>query len=77
MTFRYCSDESLDKTLVMGKIVLCDELNEGEGTLNSGAIGTVMQDDGFKDVGFSFPLSASYVSSKDGNSVYTYINTTT
>lgn len=74
--FRYCSTDSLDKTLVEGKIVLCDELNDGEGALQSGAIGTIMQDGGFKDDAFSFPLSTSYLSSEDGKEVSTFINTT-
>lgn len=74
--FRYCSPDSLDKTLVDGKIVLCDELSDGEGALQSGAIGTIMQDGGFKDDAFSFPLSASYLSSEDGAKVLSFINTT-
>ncbi|KAL8093530.1 hypothetical protein AgCh_035415 [Apium graveolens] len=73
---RYCSLDSLDETLVDGKIVLCDELNDGEGALQSGAIGTIMQDGGFKDDAFSFPLSTSYLSLEDGKEVSTFINTT-
>ncbi|KAK1364606.1 hypothetical protein POM88_040167 [Heracleum sosnowskyi] len=34
---RYCSPHSLDKTLVNGKIVLCDELSDGEGAMQAGA----------------------------------------
>lgn len=66
----------MDKTLVNGKIVLCDTLNDGEGALDSGAIGTIMQDGGFKDNAFSFPLPASYLSIKDGQEVSVFINST-
>lgn len=74
--FRFCSPDSLNKTLVDGKIVLCDELNDGEGALQSGAVGTIMQDGGFKDDAYSFPLSTSYLSLEDGEEVLTFINTT-
>ncbi|PSR93152.1 Cucumisin like [Actinidia chinensis var. chinensis] len=73
---RHCIDGSLDKTLVTGTIVLCDALDTGEEPLNAGAVGTVMQDDRFLDVAFSFPLPTSYLDLNDGSEVYTYINTT-
>ncbi|CAI9776423.1 unnamed protein product [Fraxinus pennsylvanica] len=73
---RYCDPDTLDKKLVEGTIVLCDTLGDGEPTLVAGATGTIMQDDGFKDFAFSFPLSASYLASTDGTEVFNYINTT-
>ncbi|KAK3028612.1 hypothetical protein RJ639_039955 [Escallonia herrerae] len=73
---RFCSPESLNKALVKGTIVLCDALTDGEGATASGAIGTVMQDEGFKDLAFAFPLAASYLGLKDGSEVSCYINTT-
>ncbi|KAL3523904.1 hypothetical protein ACH5RR_016738 [Cinchona calisaya] len=73
---RYCIYDSLDKTKVNGNIVLCDELNDGTATWAAGAIGTVMQDGGFKDFGFLFPLSASYLGTEDGSTVLNYINST-
>ncbi|CAK9171822.1 unnamed protein product [Ilex paraguariensis] len=75
-TSRYCYPGSLDSTLVNGTIVLCDQLNVGEGALGAGAIGTIMQDSRFQDVAFTFPLSASYITLKDGSSVAAYINST-
>ena len=66
----------MDKALVNGTIVLCDALDTGKEPLNAGAVGTVMQDDRFLDVAFSFPLPASYLDLNDGSEVYTYINTT-
>ncbi|KAG5557872.1 hypothetical protein RHGRI_007940 [Rhododendron griersonianum] len=73
---RYCFVDSLDETLVKDKIVLCDQLSDGEGPLYAGGIGAIMQDDGFKDLAFSFPLSASYLGSTDGAAVFLYINKT-
>nr|XP_017240801.1 PREDICTED: cucumisin-like [Daucus carota subsp. sativus] len=73
---RYCFPDSLDNSSVAGKIVFCDELSDGEGALQSGAIGTIMQDGGFKDHAFSFPLSTSYLTLEDGAKVLTFINTT-
>ncbi|KAA8534157.1 hypothetical protein F0562_031650 [Nyssa sinensis] len=73
---RYCTGNSLDSNLVKGKIVLCDTLNSGETTLSAGAVGTVMQDAGFKDVAFSFPLPASYLGVNDGSSISKYMNST-
>ncbi|PIA54550.1 hypothetical protein AQUCO_00900841v1 [Aquilegia coerulea] len=73
---RYCSDQSLDGSLVKGKIVLCDELNEGNAAMSAGAVGTVMQDVGYTDVAFSFQLPASYVSLQDGGNISLYMNTT-
>ena len=63
-------------TLVNGTIVLCDQLDDGEGALGAGAIGTIMRDSGFEDVAFSFPLSTSYITLSDGSSVAAYINST-
>ncbi|KAF8397395.1 hypothetical protein HHK36_016308 [Tetracentron sinense] len=73
---RFCGQGSLDTTLVKGKIVLCDQLDTGEGPLLAGAIGTVMQGGGFRDVAFSFPLSATYLDVKDGSAVSDYLNST-
>ncbi|RZC58167.1 hypothetical protein C5167_005463 [Papaver somniferum] len=73
---RFCTTGSLDKALVTGKIVLCDFLTSGNPALSAGAVGTVMQDGGFKDVAFAFPLPASYLGLDDGSNVSLYLNTT-
>ncbi|KAL3523906.1 hypothetical protein ACH5RR_016740 [Cinchona calisaya] len=73
---RFCENDSLDKTKVNGKIVLCDTLNDGTAVLGAGAAGTVMQDGGFKDFAFLFPLPASYLGTEDGSIVLNYINST-
>lgn len=73
---RYCEPDSLDPKLVNGTIVLCDGINDSEEAAIAGAIGTIMQGDGFNDFAFSYPLAASYLGSEDGAAVYNYINTT-
>ncbi|XP_017984507.1 PREDICTED: cucumisin [Theobroma cacao] len=71
---RYCSEDSLDETLVEGKIVLCDEVSYGEGAIAAGAVGAVMQD--YLDSAFNFPLPVSCLGSDDGSEVSSYLNTT-
>ncbi|KAL0303774.1 UNVERIFIED_CONTAM: Cucumisin [Sesamum radiatum] len=73
---RYCVPDSLDPKLVEGTIVLCDGLNDAEPATVAGAAGTIMHDDYFRDLAFSFPLPASYLGNDDGNKVYDYINGT-
>ncbi|GFZ15046.1 hypothetical protein Acr_24g0012360 [Actinidia rufa] len=74
--FRYCIFGSLDRTLVNGTIVLCDALDTREEPLNAGAVGTVMQDDRFLYVAFSFPFPATNLNLSTGGEVYNYINAT-
>ena len=64
--------DSLDKKWVKGKIVLCDEITDGEGILDAGAVDTIMQGVDFGDVTFSFPLPTSCLSMKDGSKVKNY-----
>ncbi|TYH00449.1 hypothetical protein ES288_A10G277600v1 [Gossypium darwinii] len=71
---RYCSGDSLDKTVVKGKIVLCDSVDSGEGPLAAGAVGAIMQY--YLDSAFNFPLPVSCLGSEDGTDVSTYLNTT-
>ena len=73
---RTCNDDSLDKNLVKGKIVLCDGENDGTGQLLAGAAGTVMQGRRPDSSAFAFPLPAAYLSLEDGANIYSYINST-
>ncbi|KAK7825904.1 cucumisin [Quercus suber] len=73
---RYCDENTLDKNLVKGKIVLCDGENYGVGQLSAGAIGTVMQGRRPSSDAFAFPLPATYLSFEDGANIYLYINST-
>ncbi|XP_047331709.1 cucumisin-like [Impatiens glandulifera] len=73
---RLCEKNSLDATLVKGKIVLCDKYNLGEAALLAGAAGMVIQFDGAQDAADVFALPTTYVDLKDGNKILSYINTT-
>ncbi|XP_076954702.1 cucumisin-like [Bidens hawaiensis] len=75
---RYCEEDSLDPTLVKNKIVVCKDLTSPVNVLLSGASGAVVEGDlGYDDFAFSYPLPTTYLNSKDGVSVLSYINSTT
>ncbi|KAE7996707.1 hypothetical protein FH972_001407 [Carpinus fangiana] len=73
---RYCLNNSLNKDLVKGKIVLCDSPTTGEAEFLAGAVGTVSQGEVQQDFATSYPLPASYLHLEDGSKVYSYINST-
>ncbi|KAK9716586.1 hypothetical protein RND81_06G243700 [Saponaria officinalis] len=69
---RYCTEDSLDKKLVKGKIVICDTSeNTGEAPFIAGAAGMIMQDSG-PNAPDSHPLPASYLNVDDGARVVVY-----
>ncbi|KAK1550648.1 hypothetical protein Q3G72_022449 [Acer saccharum] len=70
---KFCNENSLDKNLVKGKIVLCDLLDTGEGPFYAGAAGAVIQDTTSRDYANNFPLPTSYVNNADGSNILTYI----
>ncbi|KAL8241065.1 hypothetical protein R6Q59_014420 [Mikania micrantha] len=75
---RYCEFDSLDPTLVQNKIVVCEEIDGPANAISSGASGVVIDGDfGQEDFAFAYPLPTTYLSSKDGNAVLSYINSTT
>ncbi|KAM7257860.1 hypothetical protein ACFE04_013601 [Oxalis oulophora] len=71
---RQCLENSLDRNLVEGKVVLCDGVSNATGPWFAGAVGSVMQDSRPKDTARSFPLPASNIEHVDGNTIYTYMN---
>ncbi|XP_052207270.1 cucumisin-like [Diospyros lotus] len=73
---RYCLRGSLNRDLVKGKIVLCDEISNGETALLAGAAGAVMQVTGLRDFASSFPLPAAVVRDDGGSHIFNYINST-
>ncbi|RWR79430.1 cucumisin-like protein [Cinnamomum micranthum f. kanehirae] len=73
---RYCYTGSLNEGEVTGKIVLCDQLTDGVGPFLANALGTIMQDGGWSDFAYSFPLPATFVGLDLGSQVLEYINTT-
>ncbi|KAK1571479.1 hypothetical protein Q3G72_017857 [Acer saccharum] len=70
---RFCYENSLDKNLVKGKIVLCDFLLSGRGPFYAGAAGAVIQDTFRRDHADTFPLPTSYVNRADGSNILIYI----
>ncbi|XWS74896.1 hypothetical protein CRYUN_Cryun01aG0037700 [Craigia yunnanensis] len=66
-----CLEDSLDKTLVAGKIILCDEVSDGEGASAAGDVGAVMKD--YLDSAFNFPLPVSCLGLDDGSEVSNYL----
>jgi len=74
---RYCEEDSLDPTSVRNKIVVCEDLEAPDNALLSGASGVVIEGDfGYEDLAFTYPMSTTYLSSKDGKAVLSYINST-
>ena len=63
--------------MVKNKIVVCEDFNGPANALLSGASGAVIEGDlGHLDSAFSFPTAATYLNSKDGKAVLSYINST-
>ncbi|KAJ4719934.1 Cucumisin [Melia azedarach] len=73
---RICEEDSLDRNLVKGKIVLCDIDGSGEEPFKAGAAGALMRGDSGRDAPSSFPLPASCVDANDGSKIFLYMNST-
>ncbi|XP_047320474.1 cucumisin-like [Impatiens glandulifera] len=56
-----------------GTIALLEGLDDGQGPLSAGVAGMIMQDGGFKDFAFSFPLPASNIYLNNGSDILQYI----
>ncbi|XP_055960166.1 cucumisin-like [Mercurialis annua] len=72
---RYCSVDSLNKTLVQGKIVVCDDFSE-EDAIALGIAGIIAPDGFYTDVAFTFALPVSLVSTDNGTDIVKYLNST-
>ena len=64
----------MDKSLVTGKIVLCDETSQGQGVLAAGAAGTIIPDDGNEGRTFSFPVPTSCLDTSNISKIQQYMN---
>ncbi|ONK73303.1 uncharacterized protein A4U43_C04F29520 [Asparagus officinalis] len=73
---RYCSTGSLDSNKVKNAIVLCDEVNGGDGVLMANGVGVIMSDSIDTDVAFSFQLPATALRAEEGARVLDYIKST-
>ncbi|KAH9618384.1 hypothetical protein KSS87_008519 [Heliosperma pusillum] len=69
---RYCRGDSLDKTLVQGKIVICDALISGEALFIGGAAGMILHGLDKQDQPLSFPIPASYLRVEQATHVLSY-----
>ncbi|XP_025014030.2 cucumisin [Ricinus communis] len=71
----FCSQDSLNKTLVKGKIVVCDGFSE-EDAVAIGLAGIVAPDGYYTDVAFSYILPVSLISTYNQTDVLNYVNST-
>ncbi|KAK8282101.1 hypothetical protein V6Z12_D08G003100, partial [Gossypium hirsutum] len=72
---RLCFPNCLNKTLVKNKIILCDDMQGVDKAYNAGALGLITKY-GFDDVAYVVPMPAITLSSKDYDSVTSYLNST-
>ncbi|XP_065871981.1 cucumisin-like [Euphorbia lathyris] len=69
----FCTPGSLNKTLVEGKIVICDdELARTEGAKNAGAVGSILRF-GFNRIAEIYDLPASVISISDQADILKYL----
>ncbi|GMI76448.1 hypothetical protein like AT5G59100 [Hibiscus trionum] len=73
---RYCDPDTLNRTLVEGKIVFCDYYTEGDGLIEAGAVGGVFNNEKRKDYVSPSALPLSNLNLDDGRNVFNYVNTT-
>ncbi|XP_077236864.1 subtilisin-like protease SBT4.13 [Tasmannia lanceolata] len=75
---RGCELGCLDKELVKGKIVFCDQHSQGEGPLTAGALGMILEDSqmSYSDDSTAYPIPATLLSPKSSAAVELYMNKT-
>ncbi|WCJ19708.1 Subtilisin-like protease SBT4.6 [Euphorbia peplus] len=72
----FCSPGSLIKTLVEGKIVVCDDSTSGAGAIYAGAVGSIMRKGHFEEREMTYDLPASVISMSDEADILEYIGST-
>ncbi|CAN8301375.1 unnamed protein product [Cochlearia groenlandica] len=70
---RYCDDGCVDRDLVKGKIVLCDEFTQNKEAYSAGAIGAIVQNTMYEDVAFVVPFPVSSLGSDDYKTIQSYV----
>lgn len=73
---RLCVPGNLNKSLVEGKIVLCDIASDAEGAIEAGAAGTIMRVGDFRDIARIYDLPASSLSMSDEADIMEYLEST-
>ncbi|XP_065872052.1 cucumisin-like isoform X2 [Euphorbia lathyris] len=71
-----CIPGNLNRTLVEGKIVLCDVASDTEGVIDAGAAGTIMRVGDFKDIARAYDLPATSLSMSDQADIMDYLKST-
>ncbi|XP_016651054.1 PREDICTED: subtilisin-like protease SBT4.3 [Prunus mume] len=71
-----CFHGAMNSYKVKGKIVFCERIGDGAGILSADGVGAIMADSLFTDFAFSFPLSATVITTEDGQRVLDYIRST-
>ncbi|CAI0443445.1 unnamed protein product [Linum tenue] len=73
---RYCVPNSLDRNLVQGKIVHCDDVSGGQEPLAAGATGAIMTTSYTEDDAYPLLLPVSILTDAEGATIVEYINST-
>ncbi|KAL0329704.1 UNVERIFIED_CONTAM: Cucumisin [Sesamum radiatum] len=75
---KYCEADAMNHDMLVGKIVLCEGLQDGSAILLANGIGIVMMDRTVinPNYAFSYPLPATLISPDDGRKVMEYIRST-
>ncbi|ESQ42452.1 hypothetical protein EUTSA_v10015491mg [Eutrema salsugineum] len=69
----YCDSGCVDRDMVKGKIVLCDNFQGNQEAYLAGATGAIVQNTVSEDVAFVLPFPASSLASEDYESIKSYI----
>ncbi|KAG2299812.1 hypothetical protein Bca52824_036284 [Brassica carinata] len=72
----FCAKDCVDRDLVKGKIVLCDEFLANKEAYKAGAVGSIVVDTYTRDVSIVHPFPVSSLSSEDYESVKSYVKST-
>lgn len=76
VTSSQCFRGAMNSYKVKGKIVFCERIGDGGAILLADGVGAIMADSLFTDFAFSFPLSATVITTEDGQRVLDYIRST-
>ncbi|XP_065871979.1 cucumisin-like [Euphorbia lathyris] len=72
----YCTKGSLNKTMVEGKIVVCDDASSVSGAIYAGAVGSIMRNGRLNDMERIYDLPASVISMSDEADILQYLGST-
>ncbi|KAI9080708.1 hypothetical protein K1719_037374 [Acacia pycnantha] len=68
-----CDENSLNKALVKGKILVCDSAPTHNAAQKAGAVGLIVPFISSKDVAHAFPLPCTVLTRKDGKYIRSYL----